>query len=411
MPATTRPARCASSRSARTAPDSPSRSATTSRRRRGDGSKGRSTGSSTRRTRRACGGRPSGSARTPSTVPTSWNATRKHSSNRAGADVADRPKALVTAPFRGEGLETLRGLADVVLDPWIDQDPLRMYNSAQLAERVAAEGADIVIVESDSVKGPVLDLPLIAIGSCRGDPNNVDVPAATQKGIPVLRAPGRNADAVAELTVALLSAVNRGVVRADQDVREGEIYRDGTIPYQRFRAWQLAGRTAGLVGLGAVGRATRWRLEGLGMRVIAHDPYADEATHTLDDLLAEADVVSMHAMVTPETQGMIGAEQFARMKDDAIYVNTARALLHDTDALVAALESGRLGGAGLDHFEGEHLPSDHPLQSMSNVVLTPHIGGATYDTEANHSKLIADGLAQLLGGGKPDNLVNPEVLS
>ena len=325
--------------------------------------------------------------------------------------MADRPKALVTAPFRGEGLDKLEQLADVVYDPWIEQQPLRIYNSAQLAERIEGEGANVVVVESDSVKGPVLDLPLVAVGSCRGDPNNVDVAAATARGIPVLRAPGRNADAVAELTVALLFAVNRGVVRADRDVRESEIYRDGTIPYQRFRAWQLAGRTAGLVGLGAVGRATRWRLEGLGMRVIAHDPYADDATHSLDDLLAEADVVSMHAMVTPETQGMIGAEQFARMKDDAIYVNTARAMLHDTDALVRALESGTLGGAGLDHFEGEHLPTDHPLQSMSNVVLTPHIGGATYDTEANHSKLIADGLEQLLGGGKPDNLVNPEVLS
>ena len=325
--------------------------------------------------------------------------------------MADRPKALVTAPFRGEGLDKLEQLADVVYDPWIEQQPLRIYNSVQLAERIEGEGANVVVVESDSVKGPVLDLPLVAIGSCRGDPNNVDVAAATARGIPVLRAPGRNADAVAELTVALLFAVNRGVVRADRDVRESEIYRDGTIPYQRFRAWQLAGRTAGLVGLGAVGRATRWRLEGLGMRVIAHDPYADDATHSLDDLLAEADVVSMHAMVTPETQGMIGAEQFARMKDDAIYVNTARAMLHDTDALVRALESGTLGGAGLDHFEGEHLPTDHPLQSMSNVVLTPHIGGATYDTEANHSKLIADGLEQLLGGGKPDNLVNPEVLS
>jgi D-3-phosphoglycerate dehydrogenase len=325
--------------------------------------------------------------------------------------VADRPKALVTAPFRGEGLDKLEQLADVVYDPWIEQQPLRIYNSAQLAERIEGEGANVVVVESDSVKGPVLDLPLAAVGSCRGDPNNVDVAAATARGIPVLRAPGRNADAVAELTVALLFAVNRGVVRADRDVRESEIYRDGTIPYQRFRAWQLAGRTAGLVGLGAVGRATRWRLEGLGMRVIAHDPYADDATHSLDDLLAEADVVSMHAMVTPETQGMIGAEQFARMKDDAIYVNTARAMLHDTDALVRALEAGTLGGAGLDHFEGEHLPTDHPLQSMSNVVLTPHIGGATYDTEANHSKLIADGLEQLLGGGKPDNLVNPEVLS
>jgi D-3-phosphoglycerate dehydrogenase len=325
--------------------------------------------------------------------------------------VAGRPKALVTAPFRGDGLEKLERLADVVYDPWIEQQPLRIYNADQLAERIDGEGADVIIVESDSVRGPVLDLPLLAVGSCRGDPNNVDVAGATARGIPVLRAPGRNADAVAELTVALLLALNRGVVRADRDVREGEIYRDGTIPYQRFRAWQLAGRIAGLVGLGAVGRATRWRLEGLGMRVIAHDPYADDASHTLDDLLAEADVVSMHAMVTPETHGMIGAEQFARMKDGAIYLNTARAMLHDGDALVDALRSGKIGGAGLDHFEGEHLATGHPLTSMSNVVLTPHIGGATYDTEANHSKLIADGLEELLGGGKPGNLVNPEVLS
>lgn len=325
--------------------------------------------------------------------------------------MTERPRALVTAPFRGEGLDTLRGLADVVLDPWIDQDPLRLYNSQQLAERARAESASVVIVESDSVKGSVLELPLVAIGSCRGDPNNVDVEAATARGIPVLRAPGRNADAVAELTVALVLAVNRGVVAADGDVRGGDVYKDGTIPYQRFRAWQLAGRTAGIVGLGAVGRATRWRLEGLGMRVVAHDPYAADATHSLDELLAEADVVSMHAMVTPETAGMIGAEQFARMKDGAIYVNSARAVLHDTDALVAALATGKLGGAGLDHFEGEHLPVEHPLVAMTNVVLTPHIGGATYDTEANHSKLIADGLAELLAGGKPDNLVNPEVLT
>ena len=320
-------------------------------------------------------------------------------------------KALVTAPFRGEGLATLEGLAEVVLDPWIEHRPLRLYNAEQLAERAAAEGADLLVVESDSVAGPVFDLPLLAIGSCRGDPNNVDVAGATAAGIPVLRAPGRNADAVAELTVALLFAVNRRLIAADRDVRDGEMYRDGTIPYQRFRAWELAGKTAGIVGLGAVGRAAQWRFEGLGMRVIAYDPYNAEATHSLDDLLAESDVVSMHAMVTPETEGMIGAEQFARMKDDAIFVNSARAALHDTDALVAALQTGAIGAAGLDHFVGEHLAPDHPLCAMDNVVLTPHIGGATYDTEANHSRLIADGIAILLAGGKPDNLVNPEVLS
>jgi D-3-phosphoglycerate dehydrogenase len=147
------------------------------------------------------------------------------------------------------------------------------------------------------------------------------------------------------------------------------------------------------------------------MKVISSDPYNPEATHSLDDLLAEADVVSMHALVTPETTGLIGAEQFARMKPGAIYVNSARAALHDTDALVGALESGHLGGAGLDHFQGEHLAPDHPLCAMQNVVLTPHIGGATYNTEANHSKLIADDVARILAGQKPLNCVNPEVLA
>ncbi len=319
-------------------------------------------------------------------------------------------RAFVTAPFRGDGLTKLESLADVVLDPWIDHTPLRLLDGEKLAARIQEVEADVLIVESDFVTDPVYDLPLVAIGSCRGDPNNIDVAKATANGIPVLRAPGRNADAVAEITVALLFAANRGVVPADADVRAGAVYRDGTIPYQRYRAWQLAGRTAGLVGLGAVGRAVRWRLEGLGMRVIAHDPYADDATHSLDDLLAESDVVSLHAAVTPDTEGLIGAEQFARMKDGAIFVNSARAQLHDTDALVAALESGKLAGAALDHFVGENLAVDHPLVGMSNVVLTPHIGGATYDTEANHSRLIADGLEALLDGRRPDNLVNPEVL-
>jgi D-3-phosphoglycerate dehydrogenase len=318
---------------------------------------------------------------------------------------------LATAPLRGPGVDTLRGLGDLVEESWISSTTMRLLNADQLAARIAETGATIVICEADQCKGPVLDAGLVAIASTRGDPTNVDVAAATAKRIPVLRAPGRNADGVAEMTIALLMAVNRHVIRADDDVRNDNVYLDGTIPYQRFRAWQVAGRTAGLVGLGSVGRATKWRLEGLGMKVVAHDPYADDATHELDELLSVSDVVSMHAAVSPESAGMIGAKQFALMKDDAIYLNTARAALHDTDALVEALQSGQIGGAGLDHFEGEHLPQGHPLLELTNVVLTPHIGGATYDTEANHTTLIANGLAQLLRGETPDNCVNPEVLS
>jgi D-3-phosphoglycerate dehydrogenase len=312
--------------------------------------------------------------------------------------------------MRGPGFDQLHELADVVYDPFTVPVPLRLYSDAQLAERVAAEQATILICEADQVGPLTLDQPLVVVGSTRGDPNNVDVAAATARGIPVLNAPGRNADAVAELTVGLLFAATRGIVAADRDVRAGDTYKNGSIPYQRFRGWELAGRTAGLVGYGAIGRALAWRLTGLGMTVISSDPYSPDATHSLEDLLAVADVVSMHAPVTPETKGMIGAEQFARMKEGAIYLNAARAALHDTDALVAALQSGHLAGAGLDHFEGERLAADHPLTAMANVVLTPHIGGASYNTEANHARMMGEGVAAVLRGERPAHCINPEVL-
>jgi D-3-phosphoglycerate dehydrogenase len=329
---------------------------------------------------------------------------------RASEFAGWRPKVLVTAPLRGEGLERLQQMADVIYDPWIDQHPLRMYNSAELADRVTDEGADAVIVESDLVGAEVFKTGVRFVAATRADPVNVDISAADHAGVPVVRCPGRNADAVAELAIALLFAVARKVLPADGDVRAGQVYRDGSIPYQRFRSWELRGRTAGLVGLGAVGWATKWRLEGLGLNVVAFDPYADEETVTLDELLQRSDVVSMHAPVTPETTGMIGATQFAAMPPGAIYLNTARAKLHDTAALVEALRSGHLGGAGLDHFEGEHLPTDHPLVSMTNVVLTPHIGGATWDTECRQATIVADEMTRLVAGEDLRHLANPEVL-
>ena len=324
--------------------------------------------------------------------------------------MSPRPRALVTAPLRGPGFDKLRRLADVVYDPWIDKTPLRIYTAEQLADRASTEGADVLVVESDSVNGPVFELPLRAIASTRGDPNNVDIAGATAAGIPVLHTPGRNADAVAEMAVALLFATTRHVLPADADVRSGQVFRDGTIPYQRFRAYEVAGRTAGLVGLGAVGLALRWRLEGLGISVIAHDPFNAEARHSLDELLDQADIVSLHAPVTEDTVGMIGAEQFTAMRDGVVFINTARAQLHDTAALVGALESGKVAAAGLDHFEGEWLPADHPLIGLPNVVLTPHIGGATWNTEARQAEMVADGLEALLSDGTPAHIVNPEVL-
>lgn len=325
--------------------------------------------------------------------------------------MANRPRALVLAPFRGAGFDLLQEVCEVVYDPWIEHSPAKIHSEEELAKRLGDEGATVLICESDRVAGPVLDLPLQVVGSTRGDPTNVDLDAATARRIPVLRTPGRNADAVAELTVGLVLAANRWICFADREVRAGGMYRDQVLPYQRFRAWQLAGRTAGLVGLGAIGRAVKWRLEGLGMEVISYDPYAEDATHAdLDALLREADVVSLHAAVTDTSSKLIGAREFGLMKPGAIYVNAARAGLHDTDALVEALRSGHLFAAGLDHFDYEWLGADHPLAALDNVVLTPHIGGATYDTEANHSLTIATDIQRLLAGEKPLHCVNPEVL-
>ena len=319
-----------------------------------------------------------------------------------------RPVALVTAPLRGPALEELRQVADVEFDPWIEYRPIKLHGPDDLAERLRELGASIVICEADFCTGAVLELPLTVIGSTRGDPTNVDVPGATDAGIPVIHTPGRNADAVAEMTVAMLMAVTRHVVAGHRDMQNGTVYGE-SLPYQRYRAWQVAGRTAGLVGFGAVGRATKWRLEGLGMNVITADPFATDATHELDDLLAEADVVSMHAAVTPDTFGMMNAEKFALMKPGAVYLNSARAGLHDVDSLVAALDSDRLGAAALDHVDGESLPEGHPLLGRDNVVLTPHIGGATYDVETRQTEMIVADVKAILAGDRPVHCKNPEV--
>lgn len=323
-------------------------------------------------------------------------------------------RILATAPLRGPGRARLEALGEVVAEPWITgaAEPPHLLDAHDLAGRIVEVGADVVLCEADQCAGPVLDLPLRAIGSARGDPTNVDVAGATARGIPVLHAPGRNADGVAELAVGLLLAVTRGIVDADADVRAGDVFAGGTLPYQRYRAWQVAGRTVGLVGLGAVGRAVAWRLRALGMEVTSFDPFQPDATHaSLDELLAGADVVSVHAALSPATAGMMGADQFAAMREGAVYLNTARGGLHDLDALVGALRRGHLGGAALDHIEGEVLPAGHPLLALPQVVLTPHIGGATYDTEAHHTALLADDLARLLAGKVPVHCANPEVLA
>jgi D-3-phosphoglycerate dehydrogenase len=181
------------------------------------------------------------------------------------------------------------------------------------------------------------------------------------------------------------------------------------IPYQRFRAWELAGRTAGIVGLGAVGRATAWRLAGLGMQVISSDPYNPAATHALDDLLAEADVVSLHCPLTPLTHHLIGAAALKTMRRDAYLVNATRGPVVDEAALVDALREGEIAGAALDVYERE--PDVHPgLLTLENAVLVPHLGSATKEAREAMGRLCLEALrAVLLEGRCPDNALNPEI--
>jgi len=322
--------------------------------------------------------------------------------------VNPRPTILSTAPLRGPGLDKLREIGNVILDPWTEQIPFRVLGPDDLAELVIQTKAQILICEADFCFGAVLELPLMAVAATRGDPTNVDLTAATNQGIPVLCTPGRNADSVAELTIALMFALNRRVLPADQELRQGRVFGD-TLPYQRHRAPLLTGRTIGLVGLGAVGKAVKWRMEALGLRVIASDPFVEAAEWELEDLLAEADIVSMHATAGPQTAHMMNHERFALMKPGSLYINTARAGLHDLDALTQALENGHLAGAALDHFEGEMLPEGHRLTTMDNVILTPHIGGACEDTELRHTQMIADDIVRILNQERPKHLANPEV--
>lgn len=327
-------------------------------------------------------------------------------------------RILSLAPLAGEGLDRLRALGDLELDPWNSHVPVRLHGASELLGRL--DGVEVLLVEADHVSAEVLGAaaPLRILGSCRGDPVNVDIPTATKRGIAVLNAPARNAGAVAELALGLIIALARGIVAADREIRAGAWVTGGRIPQQRHMGREVSSLTIGLVGCGAAGRATGRRLSALGARVLGFDPHvpADVLRAEgiepagLDDLLAASDVVSVHAVLCEGTRGMIDARAFERMRPGAILVNTARFSIVDEAALLEALRSGKLAGAALDHFENEFLSPDHPLCSMPNVVLTPHIGGTTWQAVEQHTLSMLSGIEALLGGREPPNLVNPEAL-
>jgi glyoxylate reductase len=282
--------------------------------------------------------------------------------------------------------------------------------------RQAAEGCvGIVSQLMDPIRDMVLSTPgLKIVSNVAVGFDNIDVPAATAHKVMVTNTPGVLDDATADFAFTLLMATARRIVEADSFTRQG-----------RFKGWAIDmmlgadvhGATLGLVGIGRIGRGVAHRAKGFNMRVLYYDPHplppdAEQQLGAsrvdLGRLLAESDFVSVHVPLTQETHHMLSTAQFELMKRSAILINTSRGPVVDEAALVQALTAKKLAGAGLDVYERE--PAVHPgLLSMPNVVLAPHIASATVRTRSEMSAMAARNMATAVRGGRPPNLLNPEV--
>jgi phosphoglycerate dehydrogenase-like enzyme len=242
--------------------------------------------------------------------------------------------------------------------------------------------------------------------------DQVDVAEATRRGIAVCNTPDGPTISTAEHAATLMLMVTKSVQRAQSELRNG-----GTGLYARHTAFELQGKVLGLVGFGRIARHLARIAGGIRMQVVSFDPFLPDAAFgppvaraaSLDELLAVADVVSVHVPLNEDNRGMFGPREFALMKQGAVFINTARGGLVDGNALVAALESGRLFGAGLDVTDPEPLPAGHPLLMRDDVVVTPHIASATSEGRVRIFRSAFEQVLQVLEGQLPDHLVNPEV--
>jgi D-3-phosphoglycerate dehydrogenase len=244
--------------------------------------------------------------------------------------------------------------------------------------------------------------------------DNVDVGAATRRGILVTYTPGVLSNAVAELTMGLILCLSRRLLRADAFVRSGEWHRGGRFPL----TMDLVGKQLGVVGLGRIGSEVARRAKAFGMRLSYYDlvrnPGLEEELQIeylpLEEVLSRSDFVSIHVALTDRTRKMIGPGELSLMKGTAYLVNTSRGGVVDQAALYEALKERRIAGAALDVFEREPIPADDPLLKLENVVVVPHIGSATVETRRRMSITAAENVTRVLEGGSPLFAVNPEVL-
>ena len=283
------------------------------------------------------------------------------------------------------------------------------------AERIAAAGDAyaLIVAHAQITEALFAGAPgLVGLVRTGIGLDGVDLPAATRHGVCVAHVPDFCYDEVADTTMTLLLAVARKVLLADRHVRGGSWTPSAMLPMHRLR-----GQTMGLVGFGHIARAVAERARGFGLRLIAFDPYVDAPTMEgrgvekvdLNTLLARADIVSCHAPLTQETRGLLGPKEFSAIKPGAILINTSRGKVVNEDALIAALQSGRLAGAGLDVLWTEPPAGDNPLLRMDQVVLTPHFASTTVEALADLAAKVNRQIIQYLRGEWPTYLANRAV--
>jgi D-3-phosphoglycerate dehydrogenase len=286
----------------------------------------------------------------------------------------------------------------------------------------AIDDADILVVNYAPITAEVIEAGrnLKLVGVTRGGPVNVDMEAATKRGILVINAPERTVEAVSDLTIGLMIAEARSIARAYHMLKTGKVLKinprlfgDATIS-----GVELSGKTLGIIGLGRIGKKVALRAEAFGMNVIAYDPYttkedAESVNAQLTDLntlLKNSDFITIHVRYTKETEHMIGKEQFEMMKRTVYIINTSRGSVIDEKALFDILKSKMIAGAALDVVEKEPISPSNPLLELDNIIITPHIAGLTQEVPLKSAKIIVEELEKYINGEKLSRLVNKEVL-
>jgi D-3-phosphoglycerate dehydrogenase len=308
---------------------------------------------------------------------------------------------VIADPLADEGLALLRRECRIVT---------RGATAVESLDGVLAEAEALIVRSETRVTDDLLARApnLRVVGRAGAGVDTIDVEAATARGIVVVNAPGGNAVAAAEHTLALMFGLARRTAVADRAMKQGEWARSKLV------GTELTGKTLGLVGLGRVGGEVARRALGLEMRVLVHDPYVpDEQVRRLraepaelDHLLAEADYVSLHVPLTEPTRGLMNAERLAKMRPSAFLVNCARGELVDQAALLDALDQGKLGGAGIDVYPSEPVSPDDPLPRHPRILATPHLGASTVEAQANVAVLIAEEVLAVLHGRPAQFAVN-----